>query len=226
MEPIRDQDVGAARKAALSTPTTRQCVICLEEFPLDAVNTLGCGHAHCAKCLKANAHLALRTVPFVPAKCCLVIPNPTLERAGVFTVDEMKQYKHLTEEATNTHSKLYCHDKSCGAFIPTETMKRRVGECPNCGKNTCRTCRQKSHWGPCNQETLQEARLADELVYSLAESKGWKRCPNCLNIVQKAGGCNHVVCKCGQWFCYACGQATNDGGMTHVCPKARARQHQ
>ncbi|OTA94345.1 hypothetical protein M434DRAFT_42138, partial [Hypoxylon sp. CO27-5] len=184
---------------------TMECAICLDRFPMASMNFMNCSHAHCTACLKANVDVALHSAPFVPAKCCLVIPNNVLRRAGVFTDDEMTQYKHLLEEATSPDPKLYCHDKDCGAFIPTETKKRRIGKCPACGKNTCKACREKSHWGPCNKSTLQEAQVTEELFLQLAASKGWKRCPNCLKVISKAGGCNHVACQCGQWMCYACG---------------------
>lgn len=30
-------------------------------------------------------------------------------------------------------------------------------------------------------------------------------CPNCLVVVRKEIGCNHMACRCGQSFCYGCG---------------------
>ncbi|KAI0097400.1 hypothetical protein F4776DRAFT_534453 [Hypoxylon sp. NC0597] len=215
--------LGSSRVVRPAPPTTMKCSICLEQFPIITLNYLSCSHAHCNDCLKSNAQAALHSVPFVPAKCCVVIPNNILRVAGVFTDDEMAQYGRLIEEVTNPGPKLYCHDKDCGAFIPTKSKTRRIGECLECGKKTCKTCREKSHWGPCNQSALQEAQVTEELCLQLAASKGWKRCPNCLNVVSKSGGCNHVNCKCGQWLCYACGEATNSNGTAHSCPKATLR---
>lgn len=35
-----------------------------------------------------------------------------------------------------------------------------------------------------------------------------KNCPKCAKPVEKNGGCNLVLCSCGQAFCWLCGQAT------------------
>ncbi|KAI1416864.1 hypothetical protein F5Y13DRAFT_185703 [Hypoxylon sp. FL1857] len=197
-------------------PATLLCTVCLEESPVTLMSRLGCNHIHCQTCIQSNGRAALASVPFVPAKCCLVIPVDVLRHAGAFTNEEMQQYLRLTEEATSPQPKLYCHDSNCGAFIAADHKTRRVGECAECGKKTCKTCHKKSHFGACDQAALAEESVADELVYQLADKKGWKKCPNCLKIVQKVGGCNIVSCQCGQDFCYACGQALEDG--VHACP--------
>lgn len=31
------------------------------------------------------------------------------------------------------------------------------------------------------------------------------QCPYCLQLVNRSTGCNHMVCACGEWFCYGCG---------------------
>ena len=35
-----------------------------------------------------------------------------------------------------------------------------------------------------------------------------KACPKCGKYVEKNSGCNHIVCLCGQAFCWLCGGAT------------------
>ncbi|KAI0593462.1 hypothetical protein F4775DRAFT_586794 [Biscogniauxia sp. FL1348] len=200
-------------------PANVECTICLDSFPASSIKRLTCGHSHCHGCIKLNARVALDSTPFSPAKCCHVIPRELLQRAEAFTDDEAKRYSNRMEELTNPHYKLYCWVSGCGAFIPAANQKKRVGECTECGKRTCKVCRQKSHFGACDQGKLQEQQNSEDLVYKLAENKGWKRCPNCLNIVQKHGGCNHMSCNCGQSFCYACGQAFSGGVDAHLCTK-------
>lgn len=51
-----------------------------------------------------------------------------------------------------------------------------------------------------------------------SETKNWlsantKPCPKCDKPVEKNGGCNLVVCSCGQAFCWLCGSAT---GRAHT----------
>ena len=31
-------------------------------------------------------------------------------------------------------------------------------------------------------------------------------CPDCENIIQKTGGCNHITCNCGTEFCWRCNE--------------------
>ncbi|RYO90489.1 hypothetical protein DL762_002624 [Monosporascus cannonballus] len=181
---------GRTHVVHLNPPAKADCTACLDSFPPRDMVRLDCGHAHCPACLEANARSSLNTQPFTPAKCCRVIPTDSFRHLPALTEDEVKTYIAKVEELTSTQQKLYCFD--CAAFIPSSSRKKRSGECERCGKKTCKACLGKSHFGPCDREKLTETRKGEENVYRLAESKGWKKCPNCLNIVQKGGGCNHM----------------------------------
>ena len=46
-------------------------------------------------------------------------------------------------------------------------------------------------------------------------------CPKCKTVVEKNGGCQHMTCKCGEQFCFECGEEWNGGrGHSSPCPKA------
>ncbi|KAI8949750.1 hypothetical protein F4801DRAFT_390356 [Xylaria longipes] len=197
--------------AAPDGPVT--CAICKEDYPRKDICCLLCRHWHCKDCFTGNFRIALKSNPFVPAKCCGVIPSDLLSQFGALTANEVEQYKVKMEELTNPRSKLYCW--GCAAYIPNDRRTRKVGDCGLCGKRTCKACRAKSHFGACDKTKIQTDIEAEDEVYLLAESKGWKRCPNCLNLVQKNGGCNHMTCNCGQDFCYLCGQVYGSG--PHTC---------
>ncbi|KAG8667668.1 hypothetical protein FPOAC1_012501 [Fusarium poae] len=62
----------------------------------------------------------------------------------------------------------------------------------------------KSHNGPCGK--LEEEDL--QSVLELAERTGWKRCGKCGHLIEKSVGCNHMICLCGNDFCYNCGKNT------------------
>ncbi|CAJ2514007.1 Uu.00g021260.m01.CDS01 [Anthostomella pinea] len=175
-------------------PAQLECIVCEESFPRGELRRFPlCNHLHCKDCLRRNAHIALDSKPFAPAKCCEVIPKEVFGTMGIFTPDQLKQYENKMEELTNPHHKVYCWGEDCGAFIPAASQKKRIGVCEQCNKKTCKACRQKSHFGACDKAKLQETRASEDEVYKLAESKGWKRCPNCLNLVQKHGGCDHMM---------------------------------
>ncbi|KAI0485249.1 hypothetical protein GGR56DRAFT_617391 [Xylariaceae sp. FL0804] len=212
------------REESLHLPGPGPCIACEEETPQDFSTSLACGHAWCRDCLGTFAKYMLDDKPFQPAKCCQIIPVQVFERVKVFTAEDAQKYRDRMDELTNIHHKLYCWNKDCASYIPSANMKRRIGVCQKCEKKTCRTCREKSHWGPCDQEKLREAKASEDIVFKLAEAKGWKRCPNCLNLVQKNGGCNAMTCNCGQSFCYACGGVFSYlVGDEHHCQNRRAR---
>ncbi|KAI1115375.1 hypothetical protein F5Y14DRAFT_411087 [Nemania sp. NC0429] len=188
-------------------PATTACDICGDKYPRGEMFNNRCSHWHCKECLRSNALVALKSShPFAPAKCCRVFPKESLYKFGALSDAELGQYTLKMEELTNPRSAMYCCGEDCGAFIPLGKRTRRVGECVQCGRKTCRTCRAKSHFGPCDKAKLKATKETDESVHHLAEQKGWKRCPNCYNFIQRDGGCNHMTCHCGQEFCYRCGQ--------------------
>lgn len=51
----------------------------------------------------------------------------------------------------------------------------------------------------------------DAALMLLAKQGHWKRCPSCRHMVERLTGCNHMVCRCGNAFCYACGALYHAG---------------
>ncbi|KAJ3045417.1 hypothetical protein HDV00_010287 [Rhizophlyctis rosea] len=47
----------------------------------------------------------------------------------------------------------------------------------------------------------------DRKLQQLASNQNWRRCGQCRMMVEKAFGCNHITCRCGNHFCYKCGSA-------------------
>ncbi|KAI2470984.1 hypothetical protein F4781DRAFT_420906 [Annulohypoxylon bovei var. microspora] len=204
-----------------------QCDICSEDAPRALIFSLACGHRHCKNCLWSNAHMAYRSKPFMPARCCVVIDNILLADAGVFSARERSDYALRVEELTNPRQRIYCHDKDCNAYIPVAKQTRLDSTCIKCGKVTCTTCHQKSHTGACQSEHLREAQGPDSMLLKLAETNKWKKCPNCKAFVDRSGGCSHMDCACGQTFCYRCGQALGEDPWRHdreECDRVQQQQ--
>eukprot|EP00930_Biecheleria_cincta_P069575 TRINITY_DN5729_c0_g2_i1.p1 TRINITY_DN5729_c0_g2~~TRINITY_DN5729_c0_g2_i1.p1 ORF type:complete len:348 (-),score=59.16 TRINITY_DN5729_c0_g2_i1:98-1141(-) len=42
-------------------------------------------------------------------------------------------------------------------------------------------------------------------------------CPNCCVLVRREGGCTHIVCRCGQDFCFGCGGPISDDSDDCCC---------
>jgi hypothetical protein len=51
----------------------------------------------------------------------------------------------------------------------------------------------------------REAPQLDGDLLAAMAALGAQRCGQCGNVVEKTGGCNHIVCICKREFCYLCG---------------------
>jgi hypothetical protein len=51
-----------------------------------------------------------------------------------------------------------------------------------------------------------QAQWTDVLFNENARFRGVKRCPKCTKVIQKSGGCDHMICLggCGHQFCWLC----------------------
>ncbi|KXZ51910.1 hypothetical protein GPECTOR_11g38 [Gonium pectorale] len=104
----------------------------------------------------------------------------------------------------------------CGHAIQVDGDPFVEPEC-KCGKVFCFKCLKDPHT-PCTCKMWDEW---DEKIHGDSETRNWfmantKPCPKCSKPVEKNGGCNLVMCKCGQAFCWLCGAAT---GTAHTWQK-------
>ncbi|THW54517.1 hypothetical protein D6D25_03608 [Aureobasidium pullulans] len=118
----------------------------------------------------------------------------------------------FTEKAIefDTVDRTYCSDPNCATFIPADVILNDIATCGNCGMTTCAICKAASHLNDCPQDENIRALLQQ------AEEMQWQRCSECLRIVQRDTGCNHISCRCGAEFCYVCGEPYNGLG-DHPC---------
>ncbi|CAE7183855.1 ARI5, partial [Symbiodinium microadriaticum] len=115
-----------------------------------------------------------------------------------------------------------------------------------CGYTFCSSCKLPGGHEPCTCEQIAEWKAVHGDFVGAQEQRqrqqdraeSWVRrnaqhCPGCRAIVQRNGGCNHMVCRCGTHFCYVCGRpwdehTSQEGGIDYyVCrmPKADRNSH-
>jgi hypothetical protein len=64
------------------------------------------------------------------------------------------------------------------------------------------------------------ASSADEAAFRAAARKGrFKTCPRCRVWVEKADGCDNMVCRCGATFCYRCGKHLQRSHGARACAR-------
>jgi hypothetical protein len=163
----------------------------------------------------------------MPPKCCSLIPL----HAGIkyLSKDEAARYRVAFEEwSTEGKDRLYCPKLQCSAFIPLKSMgqarraaaaaaarkdsKKRdskdvavpeprpvVVDCPECSTATCLVCKNFAHPAEACSFEAKDATLVAQL-----RKWGYKQCPRCRHGVRKMYGCSHMMCLCGEHFCWNC----------------------
>ncbi|CAG8006871.1 unnamed protein product [Penicillium salamii] len=189
---------GSSRVVSSYQSTTRRvrCVSCLESH--DAVLSMDrCGHEYCLDCTRQMFLGSIRDEELYPPRCCgNGIPPAVAMR--VLNYSELREFSHRALEWT-AKDRVYCADPTCSTFIPVFAINNDHGTCPECHKQTHLPCRSLAH--PAMDCPLDETL---PLVLDIAEAEGWKRCPHCRTMVELLRGCNHMTCRCGREFCYAC----------------------
>ncbi|KAF8339235.1 hypothetical protein F5887DRAFT_981487, partial [Amanita rubescens] len=69
-----------------------------------------------------------------------------------------------------------------------------IAKCSACQTPTCVSCRQPGHAGKSCTDS------GDNLFWDTVKVRGWKKCPGCTAVIEKNGGCSHIVCRCGRSF--------------------------
>ena len=149
-------------------------------------------------------------------KCGLVLNIDKVEQLLSRQPEHLAKFKQaiLVSFIEENHSVKCCPSIPwCGRAISVKGDSFLEPEC-ECGESFCFKCSSEPH-SPC---TCAIWKLWIDKITGDSETRNWlaantKPCPKCNKPVEKNGGCNHVTCKCGQSFCWHCGQAT---GRAHT----------
>ncbi|GAA5992177.1 hypothetical protein JCM10908_001806 [Rhodotorula pacifica] len=169
----------------------RHCVIC---YSSDVINfkVTHCGHRFCRPCLDHAFALAAKDESLFPPKCC---HKPLVETAVIhfLTTAAHTEYYYAKREF-ETKNRVYCSEPSCSTFLGGDfKVSKQDLKCPKCKRMTCSACKAPTH-----PETQACAADTDgEAASKLAKQVHGVRCKSCLRVVERFGGCEHVVCRCG-----------------------------
>ncbi|ESQ37473.1 hypothetical protein EUTSA_v10002469mg [Eutrema salsugineum] len=212
------------------------CVICYEGITVDKMFSVdGCFHRFCFSCMKQHVEVKLlggqtASCPSdgckseVKMECCAKFLDPKL-------LEVMIQRKK--EGSISVSDKVYCPYPKCSElmakaevleytkqyFVRAEQSGAR--KCMKCRQFFCMQCKVPWHYNiTCDEfsrsKTYQNA--GDGMLKSLAQSKRWRACVKCNNMVELVWGCYHITCRCGYEFCYTCGAEWKNKKATCSCP--------
>ncbi|EDQ86490.1 uncharacterized protein MONBRDRAFT_28150 [Monosiga brevicollis MX1] len=202
-----DSADSAAAATASAAEHQLSCLVCFEDIAAGSSTlhyTCQHGHTVCSGCLtrclgvraEDNNHFVN---PFqCPGHCQESIPITTVRKAVHARDFDKLQDLHTRFLNPSTTSCPACHVAvDVGAAFPAL-------ECPSCHLSFCAYHGLDHAGAPC--------RPPRESLVARLRTKIWlwrttRKCPNCLNRIEKNGGCPHMTCRCGYEMCWNCGGA-------------------
>lgn len=186
-----------------------KCRICGDNFTLNQVYELDCGHKFCRDCYGTYLIHQINDGPScVFAHCPEYQCKQSITMGAVSTlcsheVNE-KYLMYLTRNFIETSTYMrWCPSPGCervaiGSGITTVRCLCNFPFCFRCGQEAHdpSTCSQLASWQEkCNNES-------ETANWILANTK---KCPKCQTRIEKNQGCNHMNCKmCKHEFCWIC----------------------
>lgn len=78
-------------------------------------------------------------------------------------------------------------------------------DCPSCKTRVCTVCKDFDH----PLSTLCKPKVDTELMAQL-QAWDYRPCPRCGHFIRRMFGCTHMVCVCGEHFCWGCQKRVQD----------------
>jgi len=172
---------------------------------MKALHTLPCQHNCCEACIRGLVSQATVDETKMPPQCCSQSIPSTIIKGLLNREEQDKFMKAVWLCNTPWEARIFCPDTACGEFIPKRAKidPKHPFEvaCRKCRSRACSICKGPAH--AVGQDCPADWEL--DVVTQVRENSSWRRCYNCINLVEVAHGCTHIICQCKAEFCYHCG---------------------
>ena len=206
------------------------CSICITENNInkDCI-TLNCNHKFCKECLQNFLEVKIKDgeiqstdIKCPEQKCNEPIEFSTLEYIlSKEIIDKFIKFTLINLKGKNEEEMfLRCHTKDCeNIFLITKNQQDTLHTCEACNVKFCIFCIDPHDGMTCNEykKNLNEKKN-DDLFFEMVDKTKIKQCWNCKNFVERNQGCNRLPCRCGQMFCYLCGNKWKTCGCPYSGP--------
>ncbi|KAH7848476.1 hypothetical protein Vadar_003184 [Vaccinium darrowii] len=193
------------------------CDICMEDIPANGTTTMDCGHCFCNNCWTEHFIVMINEGQSRRIRCMAHKCNTICDEGKIRNL-VCARHPNLAEKFDRFLLQSYIDDNKmvkwcpsvpqCGNAIRVDNDKYCEVEC-DCGMQFCFSCLSEAH-SPCSclmwDLWMRKCQKEHETVNWITVHT--KSCPKCHKPVEKSGGCNLVLCVCGQPFCWLCGAAT------------------
>ncbi|GMH17519.1 hypothetical protein Nepgr_019360 [Nepenthes gracilis] len=200
-----------------SSSSSLSCGVCIEDKSADEFTIMDCGHYFCNNCWTEHFIVQIREgqsrrIRCMEHKCSSICDEAKIRNLVTARDSDLAEKfdRFLLESYIDDNKRVkWCPSvPHCGNAIRVEDDEFCEVECA-CGEQFCFSCSYEAH-SPCSclMWEFWAKKCQDE-----SETVNWitvntKPCPKCHKPVEKNGGCNLVMCVCGQSFCWICGGAT------------------
>jgi len=203
----------AASKSKKSSQTNIiECEICCLSLARTMMTGLECGHLFCTQCwtdyltMKIMEEGASQMIE-CPGSCNIIVDDQTVMS---LTQDRVKlKYQHLITNSFVQCNRLlrWCPSPDCSNAIKVSHVEAKAVKC-RCGHTFCFSCAENWH-DPVRCPLIRKwiKKCDDDSETSNWIDANTKECPKCQAIIEKDGGCNHMICKnqsCKSEFCWVC----------------------
>eukprot|EP00253_Pinus_taeda_P015883 PITA_15883 len=205
-----------------------ECDMCFDDVNVTAMHeNMFCHHRYCFRCLTlyVKAMIAQSSnVPICPHRMC--ISKLTIHDCEKFLPSKWLEIliKRSEEEKIADSEKVYCPYPDCSFLMASSELNKcgqvpspfsssshssltiKATKCQKCCRLFCIECKVPWHTDMSCEEYAPQLGAASGELNLLAENNKWKRCPNCKHMIERTGGCRHIICRCNHVFCYQCGR--------------------
>jgi len=205
----------AGEAGALMTCLTCFADDCLEED----MTACPSGHLFCRDCLRRASEVAIGDAK-VELKCLGQCDSPfdlaALQKALKPTMFEkwLKAIQASEMEKAGLEGLENCPFCPYSTIMDTSPEEDKVFVCrnPDCGKDSCRLCREPSHIPQRCDEIEKDAEVKKRTAEENKKSEElMRKCPSCGKVFIKESGCNRMKCECGAEMCYVCKKTITNG---------------
>lgn len=193
------------------------CPVCYSDETSDLIRVCPCGHWACRDCWRSyvssrltDSSTSRRRIECMHEKCKSILNQDVLLTLIPTRMVEI-YLKTCIETILTGMSSIYkiCSTPDCPGVIRVDSVAVTTVRC-SCGASICRLCLSDAHFpSTCSQAkrlraelAVREKKLREKLgKEKLYESEG-KNCPKCGVYFEKNGGCRHMSCSCGNYFCW------------------------
>jgi len=201
-------------KSGGSKSTSVECDICTLSFPKHMMTGLDCCHSFCTSCwtqylsVKIMDEGASQSIFCPEFDCQTLVDDETVIRLVKDSRTKSKYQQLITNSFVQCNRLMrWCSAPNCSNAIKVSHVEARPVKC-RCGHTFCFACGENWH-DPVRCHLIKKwiKKCDDDSETSNWISANTKECPKCGAIIEKDGGCNHMICKnqaCKNDFCWVC----------------------